>query len=94
MTTHGTVRWFDDAKGFGYIEVGPGRQEIRVDSSAIQATKPGRRSLQVGQRVKFGIGNGDKGLCATDVRPDSEPVSEQHAESARQRTPHSNHTAS
>jgi CspA family cold shock protein len=61
----GTVKWFNDAKGFGFI----GRQngvDVFVHFSAIQAG--GFRSLQEGQTVQFDVTKGPKGFQAENVR--------------------------
>jgi CspA family cold shock protein len=62
----GTVKWFNDAKGFGFItrEGGP---DLFVHHSAIVAE--GFRSLAEGQQVEFDITEGPKGLQAQNVRP-------------------------
>ncbi len=62
----GTVKWFNDAKGFGFItrEGGP---DLFVHHSAIVAE--GFRSLSEGQLVEFDITEGPKGLQAQNVRP-------------------------
>ena len=62
----GTVKWFNDAKGFGFItrENGP---DLFVHHTSIQAE--GFRSLSEGQRVQFDVIQGPKGLQATNVRP-------------------------
>ena len=62
----GTVKWFNDAKGFGFItrEGGP---DVFVHHTAIQAE--GFRTLAEGQRVEFEVTRGPKGDQATNVRP-------------------------
>lgn len=60
----GTVKWFNDGKGFGFIER-EGGDDVFVHFSAIQGN--GFRSLQEGQRVEFTIQQGPKGLQAADV---------------------------
>ena len=62
----GTVKWFNDAKGFGFItrEEGP---DVFVHFRAI--TGAGFRSLQEGQRVSFLVVQGQKGLQADEVAP-------------------------
>jgi len=62
----GTVKWFNDAKGFGFItqEGGP---DVFVHHTAIQSE--GFRSLTEGQRVEFDVVQGPKGLQAANVRP-------------------------
>ena len=60
----GTVKWFNDAKGYGFIERDDGK-DVFVHYSAISAT--GFRSLQEGQRVEFVVTQGQKGPAAADV---------------------------
>jgi CspA family cold shock protein len=60
----GTVKWFNDSKGFGFIERDNGN-DVFVHYSAINST--GFRSLREGQRVEFTVTEGQKGLQAQDV---------------------------
>ena len=62
----GTVKWFNDAKGYGFITRDSGA-DVFVHFSAIQAG--GFRSLQEGQRVQFSVTKGPKGLQAENVQP-------------------------
>jgi len=63
----GTVKWFDDAKGFGFIAPEDGSKDVFVHHSAIQAD--GFRSLSEGQRVEFETETTPKGLAAKNVVP-------------------------
>lgn len=63
----GTVKWFSAEKGFGFIEVENGNQDVFVHQTAIDV--PGFRTLAEGQRVEFEITSGPKGPQAGSVRP-------------------------
>ena len=60
----GTVKWFNGAKGFGFIER-EGAEDVFVHYSAIQGD--GFRNLEEGQNVEFNVEQGQKGLQATSV---------------------------
>ena len=62
----GTVKWFNDAKGYGFISRQTG-EEVFVHFSAIEAS--GSRSLREGQSVQFDVRKGPKGFQAENVRP-------------------------
>ena len=62
----GTVKWFNAAKGYGFIDIGDG-VDIFVHYSAIQ--KDGYRTLTEGERVQFELVIGPKGRQATNVQP-------------------------
>ena len=62
----GTVKWFNDAKGFGFITPENGEKDCFVHHTAIQAQ--GFRSLSEGQSVEFEVVRGPKGLQAANVR--------------------------
>ena len=64
--TTGTVKWFNDAKGFGFITPEDGQKDCFVHHSAIQAQ--GFKSLAEGDRVEFEVTRGPKGLQAANVR--------------------------
>ena len=66
MRSTGTVKWFNDAKGFGFITM-EGGEDVFVHFSAIQAN--GFRSLAEGSRVEFDVVQGPKGLQAANVTP-------------------------
>jgi CspA family cold shock protein len=65
----GTVKWFNDSKGFGFIEQESGGEDVFVHHSAIEAD--GYRSLQEGQKVTFEITKEAKGLRAANVKIDN-----------------------
>ena len=62
--TNGTVKWFNDHKGFGFIEQEDGA-DVFVHHSAINAD--GFKSLNEGDRVSFDMEQGQKGLAAANV---------------------------
>jgi len=62
----GTVKWFNDSKGFGFITPEDGGKDLFVHFSAIQGQ--GFKTLKEGQRVSFDITSGPKGQQAANIR--------------------------
>ncbi len=62
---HGTVKWFDSKKGYGFI-VGPEGKDVFVHFSVIEGD--GFRSLRDGEEVEYEFKQGDKGLLANTVK--------------------------
>jgi CspA family cold shock protein len=65
MRTTGTVKWFNDDKGFGFITPEDGQKDLFVHHSAIQGS--GYKSLAEGDRVEFDAVQGQKGPAAENV---------------------------
>lgn len=63
----GTVKWFNNTKGFGFIESSEGKEDVFVHHSVIQGQ--GFKTLAPGQTVTFDIESGPKGLTAVNVCP-------------------------
>ncbi len=60
----GTVKWFNDVKGFGFITPEDGGKDLFVHSSEVRSG-----SLRDGQEVEYEVGQGQKGPCANNVVP-------------------------
>jgi CspA family cold shock protein len=65
MRTTGTVKWFNDQKGFGFIIRDDGEKDVFCHHSAIQGS--GFKSLTEGQKVEFDVVEGQKGPAAENV---------------------------
>ncbi|MGY6553358.1 MAG: transcription antiterminator/RNA stability regulator CspE [Wenzhouxiangella sp.] len=63
----GSVKWFNEAKGFGFISQDDGGKDVFVHFSAIQGS--GFKTLAEGQKVSFDIQDGPKGPQAANVNP-------------------------
>ena len=63
----GTIKWFDESKGFGFIARQDGGNDVFVHKSAIAGT--GVRTLSEGQQVTFAVEEGPKGPAARHVQP-------------------------
>lgn len=64
----GTVKWFNDAKGYGFISPDDGSEDLFAHFSAIQSD--GFKSLKEGQRVRFEVVDGPKGKQASSIEPE------------------------
>ena len=65
MRTTGTVKWFNDAKGFGFIVRDDGEKDVFVHHTGINAS--GFKTLKEGQKVEFDVVPGEKGPAAQNV---------------------------
>lgn len=72
----GTVKWFNDAKGFGFIEPEGGGPDVFAHFSAVQMD--GFRTLKQGGRVTYEVVQGPKGDLAQNIRPLLDPVEAVH----------------
>lgn len=64
---NGTVKWFNDSKGFGFITPEGGGEDLFAHFSAIQGQ--GFKTLTEGQKVTFDVTKGPKGLQAANIKP-------------------------
>jgi cold shock protein len=63
----GTVKWFNDSKGFGFITPDDGSKDLFAHHSSIQGS--GFKSLKEGQKVSFDVTQGQKGPAASNIKP-------------------------
>ena len=68
VMSKGTVKWFNEGKGFGFITPEDGGKDLFVHHSEIKSDG-GRATLSDGQEVEFEVGEGQKGPCANNVVP-------------------------
>ena len=66
MCPEGTVKWFDNKKGFGFIEQDDGSEDVFVHYSSLMMD--GFKTLEEGERVTFEVSRGEKGLRAVNVQ--------------------------
>ena len=66
-TYEGTVKWFNDAKGFGFLKPDDGDKDLFVHMSEIKME--GFKTLKEGQEVQYEEGETEKGACAVNVIP-------------------------
>ena len=67
MRTTGTVKWFKDEKGFGFITRDDGENDVFVHHSAIQGTSGSFKTLNEGDKVEFDVVQGQKGPAAENL---------------------------
>ena len=64
----GTVKWFNDAKGFGFITPDEGGEDLFAHFSSVQTQ--GFKTLKEGQKVSFDVAQGPKGKQASNIHPE------------------------
>jgi CspA family cold shock protein len=76
MTAQGTVKWFNNAKGYGFILSEDNDEDVFAHYSAIEME--GYKSLKAGQQVTFEIRQGEKGAHAAHIRPIGDGLAQSH----------------
>lgn len=79
----GTVKWFNDAKGFGFIEPEGGGEDVFAHFSAIQMD--GFRTLKQGSKVNYELVQGPKGQLAQNIQPVDAAASRRLTDTATER---------
>jgi cold shock protein len=77
----GTVKWFNDAKGFGFIEPDDGSGDVFAHFSAVQME--GFKTLKQGSRVSYDVVQGPKGNLAQNIQPLETPATADRAASSQ-----------
>lgn len=80
----GTVKWFNNAKGYGFILPDEGGEDLFAHYSAIQMD--GYKTLKAGQLVAFDVAKGEKGYHATNIISSDSPGAEERLAAARNGT--------
>lgn len=83
----GTVKWFNDAKGFGFIEPDGGGSDVFAHFSAI--SMDGFKTLKQGSRVSFEVTQGPKGQLAQNIQAEIQPIRTEPAPGAERPIRHS-----
>ena len=83
----GTVKWFNDAKGFGFIEPDGGGSDVFAHFSAI--SMEGFKTLKQGSRVSFEVTQGPKGQLAQNIQAEIQPIRTEPSAAAERPIRHS-----
>lgn len=79
----GTVKWFNNAKGYGFLRPVEGGEDVFVHFSSIEME--GYKSLKAGQQVYYEVNKGPKGLHASMIKPEDEAPASQ-SQTAHEKT--------
>lgn len=80
----GTVKWFNNAKGYGFLRPVDGGEDIFVHFSSIEME--GYKSLKAGQKVYYEVNKGPKGLHAAMIKPEDEAAAPHSQQAASRET--------